>query len=66
LVVERWLVFALSLGSSAVRALLSLLADLVTGVPLGHSYVPAGMARVHGGGEQLLKSPRLSSGDRRP
>jgi membrane protease YdiL (CAAX protease family) len=32
---ELWLVFALSLGSSAVRALLSLLADLVTGVPLG-------------------------------
>jgi membrane protease YdiL (CAAX protease family) len=34
LVVELWLVFVLSLGTSALRAVLSLLADLLTGVPL--------------------------------
>jgi hypothetical protein len=34
LVTELWLVFALSLGASAVRALLSLLGDLASGIPL--------------------------------
>ena len=36
LVTELWLVFALSLGASGVRAALSLLADLASDVPLGH------------------------------
>ena len=35
LVAELWLVFALSLGASGVRALVALVADLATGVPLG-------------------------------
>jgi membrane protease YdiL (CAAX protease family) len=35
LITELWLVFALSLGASAVRAVLYLLADVATGVPLG-------------------------------
>jgi membrane protease YdiL (CAAX protease family) len=34
LVTEVWLVFALSLGASAVRAVLSLLVDLASGIPL--------------------------------
>jgi membrane protease YdiL (CAAX protease family) len=34
LAAEVWLVFALSLGASGVRALISLLADVATGVPL--------------------------------
>jgi membrane protease YdiL (CAAX protease family) len=34
LVAEIWLVFALSLGASGVRALIGLLADVATGVPL--------------------------------
>jgi membrane protease YdiL (CAAX protease family) len=34
LVTELWLVFALSLGASAVRAAISLVADLAAGVPL--------------------------------
>ena len=34
-VIELWLVFALSLGASAVRAVVSLVADLAAGVPLG-------------------------------
>ena len=35
LVTELWLVFALSLGASAVRAVIALLADLASGRPLG-------------------------------
>ena len=35
LVIELWLVFALSLGASGVRALVALVADVATGVPLG-------------------------------
>ena len=34
LVTELWLVFALSLGASCLRALISLVADALTGVPL--------------------------------
>jgi hypothetical protein len=34
LVIELWLVFGLSLGASGVRAALSLLADVLSGVPL--------------------------------
>ncbi|WP_202925704.1 CPBP family intramembrane glutamic endopeptidase [Goekera deserti] len=36
LVTELWLVFALSLGASAVRALVQLVSALTSGVPLGH------------------------------
>jgi membrane protease YdiL (CAAX protease family) len=36
LVIELWLVFAVSLGASAVRAAISLLADVATGVPLAN------------------------------
>jgi membrane protease YdiL (CAAX protease family) len=35
LVTELWLVFALSLGASGVRALVALVADVASGVPLG-------------------------------